>query len=212
MRTSDEAWGSNGRQSEPADVESADLGKHSELSSRAEVTADASLDPPLDAIQVEEKVDPSIGFLKICFATLSLWPPCGFVFAVDERPQSREDQCLISFLSSAVPLALGWSIAWLSICPFCTRHPFGILRRALFVSDAALAVATFASGILVIAYYLEWEVACSGGAEDACSLRVVALRVIVDVFGMGAIHLATALWMYFGEGICKRGRDVRVIS
>lgn len=199
MRISEEAWCGHGRHSEQSGIETVDPGRQKELCSSAVIATDASA----TAGQARENIDPGIGYLKICFATLSLWPPCGFVFAADERPQAREDQCLVAFVSSAIPLALGWLIAWLSMFSFCTQR---ILQKALFASDIILAAATWASGILVIVYYFDWEAACDGGAEDACSLRVVALRVIVDVFGMAAIHLSTALWMHFSEGVCKRDR------
>lgn len=207
MKASGEAWidqGSPAKQSKVQDEPRLDL-RHLGAKQICQVDVPVTdQQVSQDDTDVQPKpVDRSMGWVKIVFALLSLWPPCGFLFACGDGSPVREDQCNISFVSSALPLASGVVFAVLSICPFCARHPQSLLRQLLFTSDIVLCFATLASGILIIVFYVEWDEACDAGEDDACPLRAVSLRVIVDVFGMALIHFATAYWMYSCEKVCK---------
>eukprot|EP00929_Paragymnodinium_shiwhaense_P102572 TRINITY_DN65785_c0_g1_i1.p2 TRINITY_DN65785_c0_g1~~TRINITY_DN65785_c0_g1_i1.p2 ORF type:complete len:243 (+),score=26.17 TRINITY_DN65785_c0_g1_i1:79-807(+) len=156
------------------------------------------------ASEGERRADSGCAAMKVCFALLSLWPPWGFVIAEGEIWTTDGSARMTAFWITVIPLLLGVALAFAGLTPCCLRHPQSSLRRLLFASDVVLAFATSVAGVVVIGFFVTWNTGCDAGDEYECGLRAVALRVIVDVFGMAMIHGAAALAMLKFEDVLGR--------
>jgi hypothetical protein len=147
--------------------------------------------------------------MKIAFSALSLWPPIGMMFlnVPEDAAPSTKEEWNAAFWFSVIPLGLGLIFAILSTCGFCAKHPQHILRRLLFFSDILLFIGNFVAGVFIAFLYQIWDAACEEGSDFECSLRAVAVRVMVDVFGMGLIHLGTAFYMYRWERVLAKATE-----
>jgi hypothetical protein len=126
--------------------------------------------------------------LKIPFGILSLWPPVGFIlFLLGNTSDVTDDvyqEAWAAIVIAGIPLFFGTFIP--CFIP-CTREGSKTMPLFLFWSDVILSLLHVLAGVIWIILCLRWPRDWMG----------IALRVIVDVFGMALIHLCGCLAFFF---------------